>query len=496
MAANRAATHGPLVERPAGPGRSSATERASQNLRAQIARELASSFLAEANCILVSQSTLSTVIQCALQQLDGSGKLTYFPSSTVGAASLARLLAKTRHELRMSGVEPTQISDHATEVPAKAADLRAIYRQTEQLLQAANWVDEAWCFQQAIEGLESGAIALPYRLHILQPEVFPCLQLESQLLAQLIRSGANYHAAVTLLPSGDVLPPVTIHTAIGSINEVRGVLQTILAGSGDVSPLDTFEVVITHYEQYVPLLLEYALSVAQSPTGDDTYANLPMTFAEGIACVYSRPGRLLRSWVRWMLTGYHQTKAVEIVREGLLRRPVEAGQCGYARMASVFRSLPIGLELERYENQLDKAIVNATAQRDAARLQQPEPAPVRDFGLASLVALQGTVQPLIKLAKEAQATPLSILWAARTLLEQTARAESQFDRYARAKLIDDIDLMIKLVDALPHGTLDVLTWLEALLTSSRILAQSPQPGKLHVTSLEQGAVPEGEMSAC
>ena len=47
------------------------------------------------------------------------------------------------------------------------------------------------------------------------------------------------------------------------------------------------------------------------------------TFSQGIATIYSRPGRALRAWLRWIHSDGLQSKLVQLFREGVLNRPEE-----------------------------------------------------------------------------------------------------------------------------------------------------------------------------
>ena len=112
--------------------------------------------------------------------------------------------------------------------------------------------------------------------------------------------------------------------------------------------------------------------------------------------------------------------------------------------------------------------------------------PHRDFGLRSLKIMSSMVEPLVELAPGPQDDAAAILAKAKKFLRHCARADCKLDRYARGKLLDDIDGMLTGLQLGPGTDLDVIGWLEELPMESRIMASGPQPGRVHVAPLSRG----------
>ena len=55
----------------------------------------------------------------------------------------------------------------------------------------------------------------------------------------------------------------------------------------------------------------------------------------------------LRGWLRWARHDCIQTRAVQLIREGLLVRPEHGNTIGYSRLASALRQIPIGFQCYR-----------------------------------------------------------------------------------------------------------------------------------------------------
>lgn len=464
-----------------------------------IVNELAATWLAAATHLPVGRTGLELLVDRVVQELIQRQALRYFHINEAARPALSRLLVRTYNDWRLAGLTLEQIDGQAMEVPAKAQDLSLIFGAIREQLVATKQVDYADCIAGAIEAIQNDKITIASGLVLLQPETFPLARRERDLLQVLQERSAMWYGPETMPPiSASSSPKLRLsrQVAAGEVNEIRGVLQHCLATSASATQLDQSELLVADYERYAPVVLEcvwqgLADATSNGSTNVGTLENsplsidsLPITFAEGIACIYSRPGRLLRSWVRWINSEYLQSKAVQIVREGLLVRPQVAESVGYARLASALRRVPIGFGLDRYQPQIQREL--DTARRDAIQLAQRDTDFQGDCGSSTLQALMATLEPLVKLSPPPSASAATWLAAARQLLLEQARAENLLDRYARAKLLDDIDGMIAALGTHSDIGTNVRTWLEQLPTQSRLFSSTPRPGCLHVAPLEQG----------
>ena len=285
---------------------------------------------------------------------------------------------------------------------------------------------------------------------------------------------------------------------MGEVNEVRGVFQRIFSSRhGGSKRLDEVEILHTDYGQYVPLILEQVTAWLADTEESDSSAPeidmIPVTFAEGVACIYSRPGRALRAWLRWARHDFVQTRAVQLIREGLLFRPADADRVGFSRLADALRKVPIGFQRDRYLPKIRQAIESAEQsarqyhqQGDSDDVAGVDVRSGRDFGLSTLRSVWAIVQPLVDLAPTASDDAAAVLTKARQFLVQCARADNKLDRAARDRLLDDIDTMMATLNLGSDHEVDLFQWLEQLPIESRIMARGPQPGAVHVSPLSQG----------
>ncbi len=493
------------------------------NLHSKTVRSLAVSLvgnlLATKKLTFVGGSATRMIVHGLVSELIEAGKLDYF-SHVQSIDGLADLMTKSIRDLRLAELNSGSLKLKSFESPAKARDVKRIFEAYRSRLDGNRLADYASCIQLARSGILEGSIELPSDLLVLLPEELKLTVAEVGLLAAIDKRSILCRPTQLEKFSDDVSrrrikshvtrgeAKFSYFSGHGEVNEVRGVLQRILSQqhAGPVS-FDDVEILHTDYHQYVPLLMEMLSTWLSRSTsvvsGADNAAlpavdELPITFSEGIACVYSRPGRALRGWLRWARYDFVESKLVQLLREGLLARPDSAAEIGYARLASTLRRIPIGFKLERYLPKIAEAIAYARQSQaeykekgerelpdsQAGSLRHDEPE--RDFGLPALETIQAMLKPLVSLAPQADDSAAVVLQKAQQFLHKCARADNKLDRYARGKLLDDIAGMLSTLELTADPDLDVWQWLEQLPLESRILASGPQPGCMHVASLEHG----------
>ncbi|MCR9295898.1 MAG: PD-(D/E)XK nuclease family protein [bacterium] len=473
---------------------------------------LSGNLLADQGLRYVSSATSQMIVRGVLSQLIAEGQLSYFASSH-GLDSLSELLSHSIHDMRLANLRPESLGESEFESAAKGRDIKRIFRGYCQELERRRLVDYPGALQRVTEGLEAGLIDLSRPLMMI-PEELQLSSLESGMLEAFAK-----RASIMRPPGIEVFSPRATRNRIasrvkagsaqfeyfcgyGEVNEVRGVLQRVLskATEGPIA-FDDVEILHTDYSHYVPLIYELLAKWLTEPAskGDGvggqlaSLESLPVTFAEGLACIYSRPGRALRGWLRWARHDFIQSKLVQLIREGLLVRPEPANTIGYSRLANTLRRLPIGFQADRYLPKIRAAILSARNRieeqasrlpKNATRRQTHEPQ--RDFGLAALEALEAMVNRLVELAPRPSDDAVALLEKTRLFLTDCARADNQLDRYAKAKLLDDISGMQATLQYVDQADFGVWQWLEELPQQSRILSGGPMPGCMHLAPLSTG----------
>ena len=313
-------------------------------------------------------------------------------------------------------------------------------------------------------------------------------RLEAELLDSLTQNSTFIEASKSSDDTSTFVPK--FQSAIGELNEVQIVFQQAFESLPD-SSLDQIEILHTDYSTYVSLLHEQIMEQLKSTFND--IDDLPITFGEGLACIYSRPGRALRSWLRWIRSEFSQASMVKIIREGLISFDSDQDEVaiGFSGLAHRFRKLPIGFGRDRYSVILSDAVASAKQNIEvrAAKVEESDHKPLSqgyDFGLGGFEKLHNVLDAIIAVSPEPNQPAIELLEAAAKFLNQFARSVNKFDNYAKAKLIDDIRTMQIAIAESPEQELDVWDWLENLPVDSRILAKGPRPGCIHVDHVAKG----------
>jgi len=444
----------------------------------------------ERQLTLASAAIGSMIVDAACSNLPPDGYLSKLPTS----ADLSSAIYNSLLSLRIAGSSSQGIQEAHLESSAKARDIIVLLRSYEKFLVDHKLVDSADLLRLATNRLKAEPTALGAGTLILVPEDHHATGLERAFLEAI--SGENRRAIehpVKRSDAGaDVLllgyvgrstprqepkkdGTVTLFRAVGEINEVREVLRRCLA---DGKRLDDVEVLHTDAETYVPLFHSVARRYSSAP---DRPEGIPITFADGIPTIMSRPGRALVGWLHWVAEGFPQRLLVEMIGEGLL-------ECGddedlsFSFLAKLLRPIAIGQNAANYLPKLEEQI-------KAAQHSKPDDEQVGDEDfhqrrLKGLKSLRKLVEWLVKLSGDL-AKPASVLAAAKQFLQQCARSINELDNYATEVLIEQLEERQIWLERLEVAS-DLLKWLTALPSQVRVLGSGPRPGHLHVASIGSG----------
>jgi ATP-dependent helicase/nuclease subunit B len=253
------------------------------------------------------------------------------------------------------------------------------------------------------------------------------------------------------------------------------------------------ELLHTDADTYIPLVLE-TFDAVERP-GADPGADPPVTFAEGIPCDRSRPGRALAAWLRWMREDCPQRLLTEMVREGLLGTGEGPEKTGFGRLASLLRSAGIGFGRDRYLVKIDKRIetlrhrlaaddsVDAEDENDRA-VHASRAATERD--LAALRALRVMLERLLGISPPPDADGAVLVSSARRFLGECARSADRLDTFARERLDEELAGTAHWLERTGGADSDIRSWIEALPRETRVLGSGPRPGHLHVDHVTSG----------
>ncbi|MCA9179223.1 MAG: PD-(D/E)XK nuclease family protein [Planctomycetales bacterium] len=425
---------------------------------------------------------------------------------------------------------------------AKPRELAAILARLEELLERHGCLDYASLMTHAADAVTRGEWSQDIR--VLAPLELPQWGLERRMLESFgsrltwLPDGSPGHDPPALadaplsdarhlmwldapdqapLPAGD--GTIAIYSAIGEANEVREAIRRVLASG---TALDEVELMHVDAETYVPMCYE----LAQSWQNAGAFDELPMTFADGVPATYTRPGRALTLWLRWVSESHPQPVLTDLLHEGLLRlgcrqRTGEGAEiwriAGPRQLAARLRELPIGKGQSRYLPAIDVAIVAARAALRSATgsgaASEDEPASPAEEGRArgwrwrqlfQLRLLRRLVKQLIELslALETDGGAASARHQAEAFeaFLSLTRCAHRWDRAALTRLRQQVSTVSKWLESVSDGAapgastgtaaselaIDARPWLLHLARSTMVGDSGPRPGAVHVSHALHG----------
>jgi ATP-dependent helicase/nuclease subunit B len=475
-----------------------------------LAIDVAAEQMAARGLTLVSPRGGAFLVEEIIRRLRASS-LDYLSQMEL-SAGLAEAVYAAAVAIRQSGLEVDSLDAESFEVAGKGQDLRKILQVYLKELETNQLIDDAELLRMATARIRADATFLPKNLRILVPSDIRFGPLEQQLIeafspaqrqtlpvdepASLGDTAASDLELLRWLEKPTDAPPpfrdgtVRIRRAVGEINEVRDALRSCIAGT---LRFDDLELLHTDAETYVPLIYETFCTLARE--GETLGDDLPVTFAEGVPCRYSRPGRALALWLAWIADDYPQQTLVQLLGEGLLEvnSPGVEG-ASPSRLSGLLRGVGIGFGRERYQVKLCDRIAGLELQiadPSETRDTDGEPLPDRLVNLQRQVrdfqSLDSLCEKLLSCAPTKPASQGDLLTGAAMFLKTMARSVNQFDRFASLKIASEISDMQHWL-ALVKGdvSFNAWEWLARLPGEARVLGSGPRPGCLHVAHVASG----------
>jgi ATP-dependent helicase/nuclease subunit B len=475
-----------------------------------LAVDLAAQQMAARGLTLLSPRGGAFLVDRIVRRLQNGG-LQYL-AQLEPSAGLSESIYGAITAIRLAGLDSEALSDDRFEVAGKGHDLRTALQEYLAELELGHLIDGAGLLRMAVERIHADAASLPGGLLVLVPADMECNCLEQKLIEaipaqrrhtlpidELVDKQDTVATDLQLLrwledplqaPAPKADGSVRIRRAVGEVNEVRDVLRRCLSGK---VRFDDVELLHTNVETYVPLAYETFLALG--PDGATLGDGLPVTFAEGIPCRYSRPGRALAMWLAWIAEDYPQRSLVQMLHEGLLEVPqASEGKTSYGRLAGLLRGVGIGFGRDRYRGQIQERIAALTRQIDEppeTADDEDEPHPDRraniEHQIDDLKSLDALCEALLACAPAATSKPIDLLAGATKFLTTLARSVNQIDRFAVNKLVSDVSDAHRWLSLYPDSTGFVAQdWLAHLPGEARVLGSGPRPGCLHVAHVGSG----------
>ena len=375
-----------------------------------------------------------------LSELQASHQLQYFQHMERSFGMITALQDAVK-EMRSGGVLSAAIQPGTFITPEKSEDLKRILFAYEERLNRGQWADDLMLFQH----LDLKKVPLnPSAHYLILPEEAPA-PIYRQLTEALLQ-----HPGVFLLtnPEEEKLPnhgtKATRHfiQSNGRWNETRDILRHLKIQQ---TPLDQVTLLTTGTEPYTGYL-----------EGQARRFDIPVTFGNGISINRTGPGALFTTLIRWIRSNYQTRHLAAMVRNPWFQMPKDGMTS--VEMERFLRESRIGWGKSRYREGLDPT--DKTLQEILRRMEGlPDPT-------------DPSAHP-----------PARWIEALADWLYAFSNPRNKKDGEAREILLEQLYLSAAYATA-EDGLKETLEHLEKRISGLRAGAASPEPGALHVDSLE------------
>ena len=480
------------------------------------ANELIASDLYAQGIRLIEEYERTAIIEDIYKKGSAGSKKGIYFSAAVEIPGIVRCLSVSLHEMRMAGLESRKLNSDAFIVKTKGEEIIWLLSEYENYLSGQHLTDRAGVLKRAIECLRVQDKKEQNRV-VLALSDCPFAFLEKELVK--CAGGKDLIAVPHGSPIGAVLPkrfispeptpssalpPVSVDVdlfrwlsvpeeapppladgsvsmlhALGESNEVREIFRRIL--SKGIS-FDDVEILISDLDPYVSLFYEIGESI-----------DIPCTFASGIPVTYTRPGRGLMLYCRWLTEDFASKHLRQLLSGNYLE--LSGSASGKERLpgglAGFFiREAAIGWGRERYEKMLKSLREHYLTRGMEAKDEGDEEGGKWFEELArkveSLTILVNEILGAIPaVADDGMVNPADLSSAVLNFLRELCRVAGKMDAQAKLTLTDVLESLTRIESqAMPIA--DAVSALLQIIKETTVGHSGPRPGCAHVAHYRSG----------
>ena len=440
-------------------------------------------------------AAIELIIQAAFESVRArmaADKATPYFTNLKAGPGLVRTMSRTVQDLRLAGMRSEALAADLLEVSVKALELSLLLEEYARILAEKRYADYAQVLELALSSPppENHLYLLPsdLELNALEKRLFAPVSADRLWRLAVDEPRGEADSSRWNIPVLGRDGAVDFFHAVGECNEVREVFRRCIEGG---YRLDDVEILYTQRDTYLPLIYELAWHWAAEADVP------PVTFAEGIPCSFSRPGQALSGWLEWLGGDCPQTLAVRMLRDGLLALPgeAEADTRSLALASEILAGLGIWFGRGRYLSVIERAILETEGKlalpsdsQDADASEQSARTDRRLARLASLQSLRALFTGLLDLSPRIPgAGAADMLAAADRFLAEFAHGRTELDANARNRLRNEIGAMAGLAaEQMIPPDFNAVAWLTDLIGTTRVEANAPRPGSIHVAPVLAG----------
>lgn len=416
--------------------------------------------------ILIDDRNETDVIRELLIKMKQDNSLKYFGAIEV-AGGLCDAIANTVHEIKVCG-EPDW---SYVNLDDKRDDLTRILDKYNLRLKEMKYADRADVLSIAIDELQmSHEFKWDYLLLFPGCRINP---LESKLLTQVCNSEIQ---AEEVRRSMDEIKhnlknesgverhwqSIGFSKAYGRYTEAKEVIRYIVQNQ---IKLDKVSVVAVNVDSYMQLFLHLTEKYSENARMDE----LPITFGSGIPLSQTGPARLLMAILRWISDGYRVKDFINLFQVGAIRieQPDENMRFGRTTIINAIKSSNLKWQRESYVPSLEKY------------LDGIECGTKRNLAVQWLLGiLSDKVFQFIPKADEKNRINTIIMRdGLKQLLIYLSKTTSQMEVMGLNAVLEELDCIIENTNMVSTQFCKIIS---ERLKERRVMAESPQPGKLHL----------------
>lgn len=432
----------------------------------ELAAYITSARLRKEGFILIDDRNETDVVREILIKMRQNNDLKYFSAIEVGGG-LCDAITNTIHEIKVSGDPEWSY----IKINSKKEDLERILDNYNLRLKEMKYADRADVLSFAIEELnQSHEFQWDYLL------VFPGCRispLESKLLLEIC-SSANQSEEVqnsikemklSLKNESDVRKnwhSIGFLKTYGRYMEAKEVIRHIVRNN---IQFDKVSIVAVNVDSYMQLFLHLTEKYSDSARIDE----LPITFGSGIPLSQTGPARLLMAILRWITDGYRVKDFINLFQVGAIKidQPDENMPFGRTTIINSIKGSDLKWQRESYVPTLEKY------------LEAMECGTKRSLAVQWLIkTLSEKVFLLIPNADEQnRINTINMRDGLKQLLTLLSKSTSQIDVMGLNAVLEELDCIIENTNMASSQFCKIIS---ERLKERRIMAESPQPGKLHL----------------
>lgn len=431
----------------------------------QLALEIAQPMLAEQQISLATPGQLRALLEQELSSMEEQGELKYF-ANLRSSSDLTAILLPPLLELRLAGVEAPNIDSFID--PQKGRELLSLLHSLDTQLTTNRLADQARLFSLASlldpttnthskplylipQDISCSALELAFLQSLPNPHILP-----SEPVVGLTPVNRHFVAEYDIKPispfsylySPDDAPaetlPLKLFQSYGVHNECREVLRRLRE---DNIAFDHAVVGCTTPGTYIPQFLSLSHSLG-----------IPMTFGAGYSVLYTRPGKLLQSLLRYIASNYQGSELIRLLQSGAAKVPA------IPHCVRVLRKLKVGWGRERYSKLAALTLKEAPDERDLA---------LYNFVSTLFAELPESLDGNILLP--------NLCSGLNSLLEQYSRVTSETEGQALMAIRSELS-ELALTKGVPLPLLTAVERISHTLEGINVGTSLPKPGHLHISS--------------